>query len=115
MIANNSVTIYHKTFNKQERVEEWIRYNFDNVWFFGSHGAGINKGYDNANDVDVRISYNDHDINIDNIAMGDILVKGNVEVDIDTQQDLTGYDVYNITLINDNNFGHTPHVHLGGK
>lgn len=115
MITNSDVTIYHKTFNKQERVEEWERYNYENVWWFGSHKAGINKGYENANDVDVRISYDTHNIDITNFSMGDILVKGNLDIDIESQQDLKNYDVYVITLINDNNFGTRPHLRLGGK
>lgn len=115
MITNSSITIYHKTFNKQTRLEEWTRYNYDNIWWFGSRGAGINKGYENANDVDVRISYKNHDIDPSNIAIGDILIKGEINIDIETQQDLKNDDVYNITLINDNNFGQNPHLHLGAK
>ena len=115
MITNSNVTIYHKTFNKKERIEEWERYNYDNVWWFGSHNAGINKGYENANDVDVRISYNTHSVDTSKISIGDILVKGNLDIDIECQQDLKNYDVYNITLINDNNFGTSPHIHIGGK
>ena len=34
---------------------------------------------------------------------------------INIQQDLTNEEIYNITSINDNNFGNTPHIHLGGK
>lgn len=115
MITNNDITIYHKTFNKQDRIEVWERYNYDNVWWFGSHGAGINKGYENANDVDVRISYNKHSVDLSKISIGDILVKGKVQINIETKQDLNSYEVYEITLINNNNFGSEPHLHLGGK
>lgn len=115
MITNSDITIYHKTFNKKERLEEWERYNYDNIWWFGSHGAGINKGYENANDVDVRISYKNHNVDISKINIGDILVNGKLEINIDTKDDLKDYDVYEITLINNNNFGASPHLHLGGK
>jgi hypothetical protein len=115
MITNNDITIYHKTFDKKERVETWERYNYDNVWFFGSHGAGINKGYENANNVDVRISYKEHEIDISKFAIGDLLVKGKLEINIESKQDLNDYDVYEITLINNNNFGNRPHLRLGGK
>ena len=50
-----------------------------------------------------------------NIAIGDIIVQGTITTDIDTQQDLSSYDIYNITSINNNNFGNNPHIHLGGK
>lgn len=115
MITNASLTIYHKTFDDMNRIEKWIRYNYDNVWFFGGKGASVNKGYDNANDVDVRIPYNQNKVSIDNIEIGDILIKGNLTTDISTQQDLSSYEIYNITSINDNNFGNNPHIHIGGK
>lgn len=115
MITNASLTHYHKTIDDETRLEKWIRYNYDNVWWFGGKGSSINKGYENANDVDVRIPYDKNDIDISNLAIGDIIIKGILDTDITTQQDLKNYEVYNITSINDNNFGNNPHIHLGGK
>lgn len=70
MITNSELTIYHKTFNQTTRLEEWVRYNYSKVWWFGGKGANINKGYENANDVDVRIPYNlNENANINNIAI----------------------------------------------
>ena len=115
MITNNSITIYHKSgLDLSTRLEIWTRYNYNNVWFFGGKGAGINKGYDNANDVQIRIPY-DENLNVSNFAIGDIVVEGTLQQDIQTQQDLENYNVYNITSINDNNFGNNPHIHIGGK
>lgn len=115
MITNASLTHYHKTLDDETRLEKWIRYNYDNVWWFGGKGSSINKGYENANDVDVRIPYDKNNIDISNLAIGDIMIKGTLKTDITTQQDLKNYEVYNITSINDNNFGSSPHIHLGGK
>ena len=115
MIINASLTHYHKTLDETTRLEKWIRYNYDNVWWFGGKGSSINKGYKNANDVNARIPYDKNDIDIGNLAIGDIIVKGTLNTDITTQQDLKNYEVYNITSINDNNFGVNPHIHLGGK
>lgn len=115
MITNNSITVYHKSgLDVSTRLEKWTRYNYNNVWFFGGKGAGINKGYDNANDVQIRIPYDDN-LDISNFAIGDIVVEGTLNTDIETQQDLDDYNVYNITSINDNNFGNNPHIHIGGK
>lgn len=70
MITNSELTIYHKTFNQTTRLEEWVRYNYSKVWWFGGKGANINKGYENANDVDVRIPYNlNENANISNFAI----------------------------------------------
>ena len=115
MITNASLTHYHKTLDETTRLEKWIRYNYDNVWFFGGKGSSINKGYENANDVNARIPYDKNDIDINNLAIGDIIVKGTLDIDITTQQDLKNYEIYNITSINDNNFGIDKHIHLGGK
>lgn len=115
MITNSSLTIYHKGFDSENHIEIWTRYNYPKVWFFGGKGAGINKGYDNANDVSIRIPYHQNNIDIENIKIGDILVQGTLEIDITRQQDLKNYDVYNITSINNNTFGNNPHVHLEGK
>ena len=115
MIINASLTHYHKTLDEATRLEKWIRYNYENVWWFGGKGSSINKGYENANDVNARIPYDKNDIDINNLAIGDIIIKGTLETDITTQQDLKNYEIYNITSINDNNFGINPHIHLGGK
>lgn len=116
MITNSSLTIYHKSgLDVATHFEIWTRYNYDKVWFFGGKGASINKGYDNANDVEIRIPYKENaDLNINNFAIGDIIVQGTLDIDIEAQQDLSNYLTYNITSIKNNNFG-TEHIHLGGK
>lgn len=116
MITNSSVTIYHQNgLDLATHFEKWARYNYDNVWFFGGKGASLNKDYDNANDVQIRIPYKDNNLSIGNFSIGDIVVQGTLDFDINTQQDLKEYLIYNITSINDNNFGNNPHIHIGGK
>lgn len=116
MICNSSVTIYHNAgLDTATHFEVWTRYNYDNVWFFGGKGASINKGYDNANDVEIRLPYSKNDLDINNFAIGDIIVEGTLTTNIQTQQDLDGYLIYNITSIKDNDFGNNKHIHIGGK
>jgi len=115
MLTNSNITIYHKDgLDVTNHFEKWTRYNYDKVWYFGGKGASINKGYDNANDVEIRIPY-DTKLDINNFSIGDIIVKGKLDFDIQTQKDLKNYDIYNITSIKDNNFGNNPHIHIGGK
>lgn len=114
MISNSDVTIYHKTFNPLSRLEGWTRHNYSNIWFFGGKGASVYKGYDNANNVEIRIPLTES-IDVSNFSIGDIIVKGTLATDINTQQDLKNYDIYNITSIKVNDFGNSPHIHLGGK
>ena len=116
MIVNSSLTVYHKGFDTLTRLEKWTRHNYENVWFFGGKGAGMNKGYDNANNVQVRIPYDlNEGLDINDFAIGDILVQGTLDNDIETQQDLKDYLIYNVTSINNNNFGNNQHIHLGGN
>lgn len=113
MITNSELTVYHKVFNTTTKLEEYVRYNYDRVWWFGSINANANKGYENANSVEIRIPYNDN-IKIENFSIGDILVKGKLTTNITSRNDLTE-QIYAITSIKDNNFGGTPHIHLGGN
>lgn len=117
MITNKSITVYHKNgLDVSTRLEKWRRFNYSNVWFFGGKGAGINKGYENANDVQIRIPFDLYsNLDIANFSIGDIVVEGTLNTEIETQQDLKDYNVYNITSINNNNFGNNPHIHIGGK
>ena len=117
MITNSKLTVYHNNgLDISERTTVWVRHNYNNVWFFGGKGASTNKGYDNANDVDIRIPYDKNDnLNIENFAIGDILVQGELDINITTQQDLETYQVYNITLLNNDTFGKNPHIRIGGK
>jgi len=115
MITNSELTLYHKSLDPITRTETWTRYNYSKIWWFGGKGASTNKGYDNANDVQIRIPYNQNEIDINNIAIGDIVIQGNLNLNINKQQDLKNYQVYNITSIKNNTFGSEPHVHLSGK
>ena len=116
MITNSSLTVYHKGFDKKDRKETWTRYNYDNIWWFGGKGTSTNMGYDNANDVQIRIPYSlNNNISILNFEIGDILVQGTLNINITKQSDLSSYQVYNITAINNNVFGKETHIHLSGK
>ena len=113
MITNKTITYYHKILNNTTKLEEWGRVLFEDVWVFGGKGSNINKGYENANDVDVRIPMEYvQDISIFNI--GDIVAIGK-QSNITKQSDLNGKEFYNVTSVNVNDFGNNPHIHLGGK
>ena len=116
MICNSKLTIYHYDgLDVATHLEKWRRFNYDNVWFFGGKGASLNKGYDNANDVEIRLPYDMNELDINNFSIGDIIVQGELAQDIATQQNLKNYQVYNITSIKNNNFGNSKHIHIGGK
>lgn len=113
MITNNFITYYHKKLNQRTKLEEWETHYFDDVWVFGGKGSSVNKGYENANDVDVRIPIK-YVIDKNLFKVGDIIVIGKHN-NINKQSDLSDTEFYNIKSININDFGNNPHVHLGGK
>jgi hypothetical protein len=113
MISNNNITYYHKILNNTTKLEEWSKIIFKDIWVFRGKGSSINKGYENANDINVRIPMEKvQDKSI--FKIGDIIAIGEQE-DIVKQSDLKDVEYYNVTSININDFGNNPHIHLGGK
>ena len=113
MLVNSSLTVYHKVSDNHDY--KWVRYNYDNIWWFGGKGSSLNKGYENANDVQIRIP-NDLNPKLDynNFRIGDILVKGTIKTDITSESDIES-EYYNITSLNNNTFGNNQHIHISGK
>jgi len=112
MITNKIITYYHKTLDK-DKLPVWNRYIFNKVWIFGGKGSSLNKGYENANNVNVRIPI-EYIKSKDIFAIGDIIAIGK-RADISKQSDLEGTEFYNVTSINVNDFGYNQHIHLGGS
>ena len=116
MLINSEMTLYHKGFDEETRLNKWIRHYYEKAWWFGGKGASTQKGYENANDVQIRIPYESNEnLNITDFSIGDIVCKGNIEKTITSQSELNGVEYYNITAINNNTFGKNAHIHLGGK
>lgn len=104
MLTNKDITIYHKMLNEETRLEEYRSFYYQNCWVFGGKGASINKGYENANDIEIRIPYSTNEnLNIADFTIGDIIFIGKGIKFVKTQNDLNG-EVYNITSIINNTF-----------
>ncbi len=113
MLVNSSLTVYHKIEDNHDY--KWVRYNYNKIWWFGGKGASLNKGYENANDVQIRIPYDlNPTLDYTNFLIGDILVQGTLKIDITSEEDIQG-EYYNITSLNNNVFGNNKHIHIGGK
>ena len=104
MQVNSDLTIYHKN------NDTWQRYNYNNIWWFSKKDADINTTYSKDNDVDIRI-WNNTDIS--KFKIGDIVVQGILNIDIQEQSDLSDYLVYNIIQLKNNNVLHNnKHIHV---
>lgn len=113
MLVNSSLTVYHKISDNHDY--KWVRYNYNNIWWFGGKGSSLNKGYDNANDVQIRIPYDlNPKLDYNNFGIGDILVKGTINNNITSESDIES-EYYNITSLNNNTFGNNKHIHISGK
>ena len=115
MLTNSSLTVYHKV--EIDHDYKWVRYFYKNIWWFGGKGSSLNKGYENANDVQIRIPYDlNPSLDYNNFGIGDILVQGEYE-DIVSENDLKDLNIpyYNITSLNNNTFGNNKHIHISGK
>ena len=113
MLVNSSLTVYHKI--EEQHDYKWVRYNYKEIWWFGGKGASLNKGYENANDVQIRIPYDlNPSLDYNNFGIGDILVQGTLESDITSEEDIQS-EYYNITSLNNNVFGNNKHIHISGK
>lgn len=111
MITNNIITYYHKV-PTEDKLYKWDKTIFEKVWLFARKGSSINKGYENSNDVNVRIPI--EYVKDTTFSIGDIIAVGK-QADIQKQSDLEGVEFYNVTSVTINDFGNNPHVHLGGK
>ena len=112
MLVNSSLTVYHKV--EIDHDYKWIKYFYKNIWWFGGKGSSLNKGYENANDVQIRIPYElNQDLDYNNFGIGDILVQGEYK-DITSEEDIQS-EYYSITSLNNNVFGNNKHIHIGGK
>lgn len=112
MLVNSSLTVYHKV--EIDHDYKWVRYFYKYIWWFGGKGTSTNKGYDNANDVQIRIPYElNPNLDYNNFGIGDILVQGKHE-DITSEEDIQG-EYFNITSLNNNVFGNNKHIHVSGK
>ena len=115
MLVNSSLTVYHKVVRNHE--DTWEKRFYKNIWWFGGKGSSLNKGYENANDVQIRIPYDlNSSLDYNNFGIGDILVQGEYE-DIVSENDLKDLNIpyYNITSLNNNVFGNNKHIHVSGK
>ena len=117
MTTNTDMTLYHKVFNTETRLDEWKKYLIEHVMWQGGKGASLNKGYEQANDVRVWIPKDVNNLTDVVFSIGDIMVKGNISQEISKQSDLKIDNVYNITTVLGQDLGSEimDHIELGGK
>ena len=109
------ITIFHLEYDEEQN-EKYVATYFSNVSWQGGIGASINKGFVEANDLEIRIFHKDNlDLDTKAIHIGDIVAKGKITKQIKSKGELN--EVFNITTIIPHKRGSiaTNHIYIGAK
>lgn len=121
MPTNTDITIFRKELNTKTNLYEYKRIYYEFVNWQGGLDASLNKGYEQANDVNIyipKIANNIENVNIYEFKIGDIICKGNIKEVITKESDLKKYtQVYNIKTIVPRDLGSDAiqHIEIGAK
>lgn len=132
MTTNTSMSVFNKYTDSKKNVI-FKKHEIENVFWDDSKGVNLNKGYENADDVNVFIPKSQNDMsgyvepkkykglnNTWTLENGDFIVKGNVEESsvMSIKELLKKYDnVFTISLVDDKDFGskNMHHFEIRGK
>ena len=117
MTTNTNMTVYNQYTDPTTKNVIFKKHLIDYVMWDDSLGVNLNQGYENADKVNVYIPKDKNDISQYKkpkeyngtgwtLQNGDIIVKGNVNIDqVTGVKDLKNYDVFRITVMDDKDFG----------
>lgn len=131
MTTNTNMCVFNKITDENKNVV-FKKHLIDHVFWDDSKAVNLNRGYDNADDVNVFIPKNQNDmsgyvepkkykgLNNWTLQVGDFIVKGEVkEKQVAGIKELTSkYDnVFTISLVDDKDFGSSSmhHFEIRGK
>lgn len=113
-----SMTFYHKEENYQTHTSIWKRQFIQKVAWQEKTKIGTSQEHNKANYVKVFIFEKENDLSKIELCEGDIIVKGLVEKEITSQQDLDDLpSVYTVTSIADFDYSSpiSRHIELVGE
>lgn len=131
MTTNTNMCVFNK-FTDENKNVVFKKHPIDHVFWDDSKAVNLNRGYDNADDVNVFIPKEQNDmsgyvepkqyksLNKWTLQVGDFIVKGSVrEKEVSSIKELTTkYDnVFTISLVDDKDFGSSSmhHFEIRGK
>lgn len=131
MTTNTNMCVFNK-FTDENKNVVFKKHLIDHVFWDDSKAVNLNRGYDNADDVNVFIPKEQNDmssyvepkkykgLNKWTLQVGDFIVKGDVrEKEVSGIKELTTkYDnVFTISLVDDKDFGSSSmhHFEIRGK
>lgn len=110
MIANTDITIYHRIYDPETRLDAWKRKYIKKAWwYYDDKSAVTTDGTKGSGSATIRIP----DISI-SVARGDCIVKGNCPAEIQTIKDLKAYEYIKVLGVNCSAYGGNPHIKVVG-
>lgn len=116
MMTNTKMAVFNKYTNSSKEVK-FKKHLIDNVFWDDSNGVNLDHGYDKADKVNVYIPKDKNDLSnyvkpkeYDGskwtLNNGDLIIKGDVlETEVNGIRDLSSYEVFTITMVDDKDFG----------
>ncbi len=129
MMTNTNMCVFNKHTDSFTKNIVYKRHIIDNVFWDDSKGVNLNHGYDEADNVNVYVPKDKNDMseyvkpkqyngNGWTLKNGDFIIKGLVtETQISGIKDLSTYEVFTITMVDDKDFGseNMHHFEIRGK
>lgn len=110
MLINSDCTIYHRIRPAGSSEFQWEKQYVRECWWFVETKSGVTtEGLKSADVLKLRIP----DLSV-KVEKGDIIVKGNCTVEMQTVKDLKDTEYFTATSANYNQFGDSPHIKVVG-
>lgn len=119
MKVNTGMSVFNKFTDSKTKDVKFIKHYIRNVFWDDSKGVNLNHGYDNADKVNIYIPKTQNDLSEYKepkeyaknglgwtLANGDFIIKGQVEEkEVSGIKELSNYETFTITLVDDKDFG----------
>lgn len=129
MITNTKMSIFNKYTDSFTKNIIYKKHIIDHAFWDDSKGVNLNRGYDEADAVNVYIPKDKNDMSqyvkpkqyVGNgwtIKNGDFIIKGEVlETEVLGIKDLSNHETFTITMVDDKDFGskNMHHFEIRGK
>lgn len=104
LLADVPITIYHKTYNPQTRLDDWTPYHYVGSWFEKRAASSGSNGLNAADTLIVRIPA--ANVRGEIVARpGDVIIRGKVSTPITGPAQLDPYKRFEIMAVRDNRRG----------
>lgn len=117
MMTNTKMSVFNRYTEPFTKNVTFKKYVIENVFWDDSNGVNLDHGYDKADKVNVYIPKDKNDIsgyvngkqyngNGWTLNNGDFIIKGEVaENEVSGIKELSAYNVFTITMVDDKDFG----------